>query len=475
MTDAILLFSNIAAGSLRAAFYLYLTSRLLSKKPGQRVKPLHSARPQTGSRRKQAPFPLADCIAQGTLGRGTVPASGGMALCAAIAIMGIAAISALLYVTGLPDFYRVLFETVWLVICAGRLQGTNLRMGLFVGIFYEIAVSFWQFLIAAWVGVLLHSPAFLDFGKAGGQMAVWLLHMLLAALWLTLWKHPDTAEKETFRFLSAAAVAGFIAVITLSQQTVLPIADDTLDMWTVLAVVLMMSVLVFHMNRQYEMEKELALLKSEQAQLLERDYTSLSHAYEINAKLFHDFHNHMGVLRRLLSRQKTEEAIRYLDELQAPVQEMADTLWTGDETVDYLINSKAQAAKANKIQYTAQVEFPRRTNLQSADLCAILGNLLDNALEAAGQAPEKERRFVRLTIRRIHQMLVIKVENGFTAPPAVKDGELKTSKEENGLHGWGLKSARTAAEKYDGTVQTSYTDDTFRAVATLSFQGVPVE
>ena len=164
-----------------------------------------------------------------------------------------------------------------------------------------------------------------------------------------------------------------------------------------------------------------------------------------------------------------------MDALQAPMQEMTDKIWTGDETVDYLINSKAQAAAAGEVGYQVQVEFPRHTNLQSADLCAILGNLLDNALEAARQAAEKERRFVRLTIRRINQMLVIKVENGFAVLPAAKDGELITSKEENGLHGWGLKSVRTAAEKYCGCVRTSYSENIFRAVVTLSYEGIPME
>lgn len=245
-------------------------------------------------------------------------------------------------------------------------------------------------------------------------------------------------------------------------------------MWTILAVVLMMSILLFNMNRQYEVEKELAKLKSEQAALLERDYTALNQAYAVNAKLFHDFHNHIGVLRQLLSHQKTAEAIQYLDELQTPVQEITDTIWTGDETLDYLINSKAQAAQAGGIIYQVQVEFPRHTNLQSADLCAVLGNLLDNALEAVQQIPEKEERFIHLTIRRIHQMLVIKVENSCQAAPAENDGTLKTSKEENGLHGWGLKSAQTAAQKYEGTVQTFYKDGIFRAVATLSFQGISI-
>ena len=269
-----------------------------------------------------------------------------------------------------------------------------------------------------------------------------------------------------------------MAVITLSEQSVLAIADDTLDMWTLLSVILMMSVLVFYISRQYEMEKELARLKSEQAGLLERDYAALNQAYAVNAKLFHDFHNHIGVLQQLLSRQKTKEAAEYLNALQEPVREMEGNVWTGDEIIDYLINMKAGKAKSDGTDFQIQVEFPRHTNLRSADLCAILGNLLDNALEAARQVPEAEKRYIRLTIRRINQMIIIKVENSYAlryaSLPAEKNGALKTTKEDNGLHGWGLKSAQTAAEKYGGCVQTSYTDTVFRAVATLSYEGVPI-
>ena len=67
---------------------------------------------------------------------------------------------------------------------------------------------------------------------------------------------------------------------------------------------------------------------------------------------------------------------------------------------------------------------------------------------------------------------MIKVENSFLVPPVQEKGLLKTTKAESGLHGWGLKSAETAAEKYDGIVQTTYTANTFQAVATLSYQGI---
>nr|WP_325296142.1 ATP-binding protein [uncultured Oscillibacter sp.] len=390
----------------------------------------------------------------------------------AAGLAGALALTVLLSLLHAPDFYRMALEAVLIAACAPRLQGAGLRMGLFVGIFYEIGVSFWSFLLSAGLGVLLRSQDFLNTGTLAGQSALWLLHGLLTVLAVWLSRDREINRKSAFRAVSALTLAGFLGVITLSEQTVLAIPDDTLYMWTILAVVLMMSVLVFNINRQYEVEKELAKLKSEQAELLERDYTAVNRAYQVNAKLFHDFHNHIGVLRQFLTHEKYGEAVRYLDELQAPVRNLTAAVWTGDETADYLINSKAAAAEADGIRFQVQVEFPRRTNIRSVDLCAILGNLLDNAIEAARQVENPERRTVALTIRRIHQMLVIKVENSFAGAPVQEKGELKTTKTEGGLHGWGLKSAQTAAEKYDGMVRAGVSGEVFRAVATLSFQGM---
>ena len=429
MTDVFLLLSGILTGAVRVLVGLTLVHRLLSvKKPDRKS------------------------IAAGL--------AGALALTVSLSLLHA------------PDFYRMALEAVLIAACAHRLQGAELRMGLFVGIFYEIGVSFWSFLLPAWMGVLFRSQDFLSARTLAGQSALWLLHGLLAVLAVWLSKGREIDRKSAFRAVSALTLAGFLGVITLSEQTVLAIPDDTLYMWTILAVVLMMSVLVFNINRQYEVEKELARLKSEQAELLERDYTAVNRAYQVNARLFHDLHNHIGVLRQFLTHEKYGEAVRYLDELQAPVRNLTATVWTGDETADYLINSKAAMAEEAGIRFQAQVEFPRRTNIRSVDLCAILGNLLDNAIEAARQVTDPSGRTVALTIRRIHQMLVIKVENSFAAAPVQEGGELKTTKTEGGLHGWGLKSAQTAAEKYDGMVQAGVSGEVFRAVATLSYQGM---
>lgn len=272
----------------------------------------------------------------------------------------------------------------------------------------------------------------------------------------------------------AAALLGMFGIIALSEQSIIPLSDSSLTTWIILSLMIMMAVLFFNLNRQYEMEKEIARLKAEQTELLERDFQTLNNSYSINAKLFHDLHNHIEILQCFLVQGKAGDALEYLDDIHAPIQEVTQTFWTGDEAADYLINSKISLAQQQKIQIEINIEFPCHTNIRSADLTAILGNLLDNALEAISKSPDT-CHFINLTIRRINDMLVIKVENDCKSISISSNGDLQTTKSDNGLHGWGLKSARAAAERYDGTVETTYTDNLFCAVATLSYKYSKIE
>ena len=216
------------------------------------------------------------------------------------------------------------------------------------------------------------------------------------------------------------------------------------------------------------MEKEVARLQTEQAELIKNDYQNLNQIYTANAKLYHDLHNHMEMMHCYLTQGKVTDAISYLEDLRAPIQEITQTVWTGDEAIDYLINSKLSHMQAKQIETKVNIEFPRNTNIRSADLTTILGNLLDNAMEAAQKCKEGHR-FVYLTVRRINNILIIKVENSFEEQPVMEDGEIQSSKEDKQRHGWGLKSARTAAESYDGSLETSFHDNVFCAVSTLFF------
>lgn len=378
------------------------------------------------------------------------------------ALVGVAALGALAF--GWPNPAQMMLEVAAMALCAAWLLGCDGRMSLFVATFYEIALALWSFLAAAWLGVAFADAAFLDGASAQAQTALWLVHGLALVLVL-IFRSRTLSRALAMKGFAAFFLASLLALISLEEQHRLAIPADATELQLMLTLILMIGVLVYNLRSQLDTERELAELRAAQAESAEREYQRLSETYATNARLFHDLHNHLGVLRRLVAQEKSAEAAAYLDSLQAPLAALTAQHWTGDETVDYLITASQQQSEAAGIRFTAVVEFPARTNLRSADLCAILGNLLDNAREGAMQV--EGERFLRLVMRRIGRTIVIKVENSAVAPQK----NLATTKT-GSLHGWGIASARTAAARYDGVVQTRYDEGVFTAVATLSFEGV---
>lgn len=376
---------------------------------------------------------------------------------------------AVLSLLPLPQIGVTVFEVLTILLILYRKYHCKPRICLFLTICFEIAAALWDFLFSAGIQIAFRYST-LDGTLQKYLVPIWTVRLLMVGILSLVTK----SDKRLNQVVSMIVVFGMFGVIMLSEPSTGIVSDDQLFTWSIFSVVLIMAVLFYRVNHQYEMEKKIAQLEKEKNEILMRDYQMLKDTYAVNAKLFHDFYNHIEALQRYLIKDKTKEAIQYIEDLRSPLQTAAQAVWTGDEAVDYLINSKIALAASRQIQVSTNIEFPRHTNIKSVDLVAILGNLLDNSLEAA-EVTEDRLRFINLTIRRINDMLIIKVENGCNATPAVADGDLQTSKTDKALHGWGLQSVRTAAEHYDGTIETEYSNHTFRAVVTLSFEAVKAE
>ena len=346
------------------------------------------------------------------------------------------------------------------------------RMSLFLACIYKIGEHLISLLISAGIVIKTSDISFLDETSLRGTLSFLACGILILVICFLVYYLKGIKNSMWIRMWTYLSMASLFAVNCIMSFGSDLISREDLYVWTYYALGLMISVLIVQMKKQYETEKELSRMKSDEALILEREYKALSSSYESNAKLFHDFRNHCGVIRNYLSKDKTEEAIEYLDDLTGGGSSYSSEVFTGDETIDYLIGSKKNSAEEKDIEFEVNAEFPRNINIKSSDLCAILGNLLDNAIEACSKVKDPSGRKIRLIIRRIGQMLVVKIENTYDTKPVVVDGEYKTSKTDGGLHGWGIKSVNTAASKYDGMVQSSCTDDIFTTVVTLSFEGI---
>ena len=382
-------------------------------------------------------------------------------------------LATILQAVSLPTISVIAVEVLVITAIAWYYQRGKINLFLFLAISYEIGVGLWDFLIQAGLGILFRSSNFVDLKFPESLVGIWLVRLAMLGLTVLLTKQREKSSAP-MRLTSVVVMLGLFGAITLSEQTILPLSDDQTGTWVILSLILMFSVLFYRLSRQREMELEIAQLKQDQSEILERDFQGLRRTYESNAKLYHDLHNHIEAIYQCLNQGDIQEAIRYCEDLRTPVWEISQTVWTGDKAIDYLIGSKMALAEQEQIKTKVNIEYPRNTNIRSVDLTTILGNLLDNALEAADTAPD-ELRFLNLTIRRINAMLIIKVENGYGNIPAVNGGELETTKEDKAAHGWGLKSVQTAADRYDGTITTDYKDGVFQSVVTLSFRPVKTE
>ncbi|MBE5865926.1 MAG: GHKL domain-containing protein [Lachnospiraceae bacterium] len=337
--------------------------------------------------------------------------------------------------------------------------------GLFLIIFYEVGVYLWEFIVSV-VWALLCSENYFSQDLAEGMPAVWCVRLLI--LGLTVWTGlKDYDASRGFCLASGIAIATLFAMIVISEQSIVVLDSEEVSFHMLWAIIFIFAILVYRLTYQYEMEKMVAKLQTEQKELLQKDYQNINRIYTANARLYHDLHNHLEVIRSGIKQGRMEEALQYLDELQAPIRNITRTVWTGDEAIDYLLNSKLTVMKEEKIESKVNIEFPPNTNIRSADLTAVLGNLLDNAIEAVKAC--EENRFINLTIRRINHMLVIKVENSCAKEPVLKNGVPETTKDDKTHHGWGLKSVLAAAEQYDGTLETTFKENKFRAVVTMFY------
>ncbi len=381
-------------------------------------------------------------------------------------------------------FFCICAEVLCIWFCGLFFKKTDRRTGLFASVFYEIAIHLISILTGALFVIATKDTDFINPFSFHGSIAFLIAGLIIGSCSIIFLLLRNVSTHTWLRLISGLALFSIFLINYISTFNLSGMDKETVNSWIYYAAFLFCSVLVIQMKMQYETEKELAEMKTEEALILEREYHSLNQSYETNAKLFHDFRNHCGVLKNYLLKDKADEALKYLEELTGDKSSLSTEVWTGDETVDYLIGNKKSLAEGKGIVFEAQVEFPRNMNIKSSDLCAILGNLLDNAIEASSKVRIEDNRKVRLIIRRIQQMLVIKVENTYEYKPIENHNEkvtsntgnvvYRTSKTDGGLHGWGIKSARTAAERYDGTIQSSFTDELFTTVVTLSFEGVNI-
>lgn len=204
-----------------------------------------------------------------------------------------------------------------------------------------------------------------------------------------------------------------------------------------------------------------------QRELIETHYREVDNMYRQIRGWRHDYRNHIQTMKAYAAEGDWEAIRRYLDLLDEDLTSVDTAVKTGNPMADAILNSKISLANSKKIRVIADAHIPVKLKSSEIDLCCILGNLFDNAIEASEKLAVS-RRVVSVKARRIHDMLVIAVENN-ALPDADASG--KTTKEDALFHGFGLSNIRAAVDKYDGQCTVKCKDGVFVLKIMIPMEG----
>jgi len=181
----------------------------------------------------------------------------------------------------------------------------------------------------------------------------------------------------------------------------------------------------------------------------------------------HDMKMHLATLKDHTSDNKV--ATDYLNSLLGTIGESEMYSNTGNIAFDSIINFKFSNAKSDNITMDLNIAVPPEVNVETVDIVTILGNLLDNALEAVVKTTEK---IIKLDIEYSKGGLFIKLDNSFNGDVSYSANQIGTEKQLVSLksgdeHGYGLKNIKQSVKKYDGYLKIDHAENIFSAMVFL--------
>lgn len=289
-----------------------------------------------------------------------------------------------------------------------------------------VVVVYSAALASAWVIERRNFPADLRIPADGRALAAALsiagVTFLMSNLSFVVHDSPFSGRegREVFYIRTLVDFAGFVALYAIRSQRLT-------------------------LHRLVEVQSMNTLLHNQHEQYLR----SRQQRETVNAR-YHDLKNYVAAIRH-----ETDEKARsgIVDDLEASMRGFAGlAIDTGNPVVDTMLATKISEAELAGVTVTSVVDGSAVDFMDAIDVVTVLGNAMDNALEAVREVPDPERKLVRIAIYRQEGFVLLRFENYFGGELARSDELPPTSKDDAQHHGYGLKNIRHAAEKYGGTV-----------------------
>ena len=185
-----------------------------------------------------------------------------------------------------------------------------------------------------------------------------------------------------------------------------------------------------------------------QRELIETHYREVENMYRQIRGWRHDYRNHIQTMKVLAANGDLEALKNYLSELETDLNTVDTVVKTGNAMADAILNSKISLAQSRRIAVHCDAHIPVQLKMSELDLCCIIGNLFDNAIEASLQLLE-EQRLIRVYMDMKGTQLYISFTNFTASKKLPKLGKRFATTKGDG-HGFGLARIDSIIERLDG-------------------------
>lgn len=201
------------------------------------------------------------------------------------------------------------------------------------------------------------------------------------------------------------------------------------------------------LQQNFRLSTEISLLEQEEHSL--NQYVEEAKTRYDETKSFrHDIRNHIAVVKNLLQSGKLEEAVSYMEDMDDMAEKMSFPCSTNNPVVDILVGNKLGIAKSMGIDVDCSLLLPYPCSLKDIDICIILSNALDNAIQAVKRLDAGMEKYIHVSGRIQGDFLMMEIENSFHGKGAFKKGT-------------GLSNVKKVAEKYGGAMSIETQENKF--------------
>lgn len=358
---------------------------------------------------------------------------------------------------------KILFETVvYYIFCAILYQGRWDRRLFVVVTNYAIlySASYWSDALCMFLLDLTYEEYIWNIPLYSAVFLLRPLTIIVIALIIRKHHPPLSVGKHARAWVPMSAVFPISTLLIIWQIHTFP---NEQQIWQICLLILdvvdVVALFLFDHLEQSAINRERLVAAAERAYVQDENIEALSQAYAGQRKMTHDYRAQLSTLSELVDQGNLAEVKAFLAEMKDHQSERILLINTHNAAIDAVLNQKGYAGQRQGIDMRFRVNDLSALKLPRVDVTIVLGNLIDNAMEACIQMPES-KRWVSIQILYSQGILSMAIINP-SRPVQIVGGQITTTKPDSLLHGFGLRNVEDILDKYQAEYTFSFEDGRF--------------